>query len=179
MEDQELRLSGLAVSSTLANACQPLADVNKAKIQVNKITLIRLTNWPEAVCPLQGLVEHAQNAGYSAVVTFWDLDSCSQCFDSKTQLQDELLIPVLCTYDGECAYSVTGQSVDNAVALLAADRTNIEIAIMQPAEDLQKTRQYLRKLYYWFLLGPVITLEWLRRRKKQAEGGHVPGEATV
>ncbi|XP_022787651.1 uncharacterized protein LOC111327687 [Stylophora pistillata] len=25
---------------------------------------------------------------------------------------------------------------------------------------------YLRRLYYWFLLGPVITLEWLRRKKK-------------
>ena len=25
---------------------------------------------------------------------------------------------------------------------------------------------YLEKLYYWFLLGPVITLEWLRRKKK-------------
>nr|XP_058942687.1 uncharacterized protein LOC131770965 [Pocillopora verrucosa] len=25
---------------------------------------------------------------------------------------------------------------------------------------------YLEKLYFWFLLGPIITLEWLRRKKK-------------
>ena len=26
--------------------------------------------------------------------------------------------------------------------------------------------EYLKILYYWFLLGPIITLEWLRRKKK-------------
>lgn len=25
---------------------------------------------------------------------------------------------------------------------------------------------YLSSLYFWFLLGPVITFEWLRRRKR-------------
>ena len=45
-EDQELRLSGLAV---FANACQPLADVSKAKIQINKIALISLTNENEVL----------------------------------------------------------------------------------------------------------------------------------
>nr|XP_058942764.1 uncharacterized protein LOC131771025 [Pocillopora verrucosa] len=27
-------------------------------------------------------------------------------------------------------------------------------------------KEYLKRLYYWFLLGPIITLEWLRRKKK-------------
>jgi len=44
MEDQDLRLSGLAVFSNLTDACQPLADVSKAKIQIHKIALIRLEN---------------------------------------------------------------------------------------------------------------------------------------
>lgn len=40
MEKPELRLSGLAVFSKLSNACQPLVDVSKSNIQVNKIALI-------------------------------------------------------------------------------------------------------------------------------------------
>ena len=75
MKDQELRLSGLVVVSKLTNACQPLADVSKAKIQVNKIALIRLANWTEAVCSLEELVEHAQNAGYSLMIFLHDLYS--------------------------------------------------------------------------------------------------------
>ena len=175
MEDQELRLSGLAVSSTLANACQPLSDVSKAKIQVNKIALIRLAKWSEAVCPLQGLVLDAQNAGYSVVIFLNDL--YPDRFHNETQLEDKLLIPVLDISYG-CEYTTNKSYVD--IDDVAVDRTNVEIAIMpQPTQDLKKMQQYLRSLYYWFLLGPVITLEWLRRRKKQAEGGRVPEETTV
>ncbi|KAJ7386999.1 hypothetical protein OS493_003962 [Desmophyllum pertusum] len=35
---------------------------------------------------------------------------------------------------------------------------------------------YLESLYFWFLLGPIITLEWLRRTKKlccMSGGQHV------
>ena len=188
MKDQELRLSGLAVSSKLASACQPLADVSKAKIQVNKIALISLANWPEAVRPLYGLVEHAQNVGYSVVIFFNQLyDNHNHRFDNETQPQDKLLIPVLsltgCHYHSLTVYS----TVINDSYLLAADQSNVELAIMQPTRDLTKMQQYLRRLYYWFLLGPVITLEWLRRRKKlccmsggqQAEGDRVTEETTV
>jgi len=183
MEDQELRFSGLAVSSKLANTCQPLADVSKAKIQVNKVALISLAN--ETVCPLQGLVEHAQNAGYSVVI-FWD-DFYPHRFDHETQLQDKLLIPVL--YLGICPNhsNVNIDDDDDDDDLSAADRTNVEIAINPREEVLKKMQQYLRRLYYWFLLGPLITLEWLRRRKKlccmsggqQAKGGCVTEETTV
>ena len=183
MKDQELRLSGLAVSSILASACQPLADVSKAKIQVNKIALISLA----AVCPLYGLVEHAQNAGYSVVIFFNQFyDNHNHRFDNETQPQDKLLIPVL-SLSG-CQYSsYLYSTASNDSYLLAADQSNVELAIMQPTKDLTKMQQYLRRLYYWFLLGPVITLEWLRRRKKlccmsggqQAEGGRVTEETTV
>ena len=148
MEDQELRLSGLAVFSKLANACQPLADVSKAKTQVNKVAFISVANRPEAVCPVQGLVEHAQNAGYSVVIFLDDL--YSHRFDKKTQLQDKLLIPVLHLLT--CYNHSYLHTADDDHDLLAADRTNVEIAINpQPAEDLKKMQQYLRRLYYWFL----------------------------
>ena len=189
MEDQELRLSGLAVFSKLADACQPLADVTKAQIQVNKIALIRLVN--ETACPLQGLVEHAQNAGYSVVIFFYlGLPNLSE---NETQLQNKLMIPVLRVEEYDCYGTQTSQSrhhypiIDDA-DLLAADRTNVEIAIMpQPRKDLKMMEQYLRRLYCWFLLGPAITLEWLRRRRKfccmssdlQAERASVHEETAV
>ena len=186
MEDQQLRLSGLAVFSKLANACQPLADVNKAKIQVNKIALVRLAK--EAACPLQGLVEHAQNAGYSVVI--FDLIS-PNLSEKKTQLQDKLMIPVLRVplYDCFVTQGDKSQSVNiDDADLLDVDQTDVEIAIMPPpTEDLKMMQKYLRRLFYWFLLGPVITLEWLRRRKKlccmsgdkRAEEDGVPKETAV
>ena len=36
----------------------------------------------------------------------------------------------------------------------------------QGSDELLHLEKYLEKLYYWFLLGPAITLEWLRRKKK-------------
>ena len=151
--------------------------MSKAKIQVNKIALIRLPNWPEAVCPLQGLVEHAQNAGYSLVIFLDDLHPYR--FDKETQLQDNLLIPVLdalnlCHFTSNNSYIT---NLDN----VAADRTSIEItvSIEQTTDDLNNMQEYLRRLYYWFLLGPVITVECLRWRKKRAQGGRIPEEITV
>ena len=101
------------------------------------------------------------------VIIFWNLYGYSLRLDNNTQLQNKLLIPVL--YQHLCQkprnrYGYFPGHVDNFV--LDADRTNVEIAIMQPVEDLKKMQQYLGRLYYWFLLGPLITLEWLRRKKK-------------
>ena len=175
MEDHELRLSGLVVFSNLSDACQPLADVNKAKIQVKKIAFITLAN--ETVCPLQGLVEHAQNAGYSVAVIFLDdLYRYPNRFDDDTQFQDKLLIPVLSlrrnifpscrSYTKNLDGIIISSSNIDKSHLWSADRTNIDIVIVQPIDALKKMQEYLRRLYYWFLLGPLITLEWLRRRKK-------------
>ena len=97
-EGQELLLSGLVLVSTLANACQPLADVSKAKIQINKIALINFAN--ENECSLQDLLVHAQNAGYSVVIFIGFY--CPSGFNTpETDLQDKLLIPVLCV-NGRC-----------------------------------------------------------------------------
>ena len=107
---------------------------------------------------------------------------------AKTELQDKLLIPVLCV----CGrwQKPTGQPGNKIYSdPSAADRTKIEIRvkIIQKSAILNQMEEYLRRLYYWFLLGPVITLEWLRRKKKlccmsggqQAEGGRVPEETSV
>ena len=195
-EDQEFRLTGLAVFSKLANACCPLADVNKARIQINKIALISLAN--ETVCPLQAQLVRAQNAGYSVVI-FID-DFVPHSFNtSETELQDKLLIPVLhpygCHLTNYSYHTTTGQvQQDNKFItdsyLSAADRTKIEISVVMNNQQntiLMKMREYLRRLYYWFLLGPLITLEWLRRRKQlccmsgdhHAEGGRLPEETAV
>ena len=110
-EGRELRFSGLAITSTLKDACQPLTDVSKAKIPANKIALVIL------------------------------------------QLEDETKI-----YDARCA-----------LLLANADRTNIEISvqILRPSsKELNAMNSYLANLYYWFLVGPIITLEWMRRTKK-------------
>ena len=159
MEDQELRLSGLAV---FANACQPLPDLSKAKIQVNKILLVSLAS--KAACPLQGLVEHAQNAGYSIVIFLRD-DLYTNSFDMETPLQDKLVIPVLMKDPMGCYFPLKNL-YSSTIDFVAADRTNIKVTIKGTADDLKKMQAYLRRLYYWFLLGPVITFEWLRRTKK-------------
>ena len=38
--------------------------------------------------------------------------------------------------------------------------------VSEVSHDLKTMAKYLEKLYFWFLLGPIITLEWLRRKRK-------------
>ena len=160
VESQGLRLSGLAIFSKLANACQPPVDVSKSRTQINKIALISLAD--EVVCPLQDLAVNAQQAGYSVVVYFSGSGPLNTTSDNgmQTDTRNVLLIPVL--YSGsQCSRNI------NDSDLLKADRSNVEICAGKPSADyLQNMSRYLAKLYYWFLLGPIITLEWLRRTKK-------------
>ncbi|KAL9981363.1 hypothetical protein ACROYT_G010057 [Oculina patagonica] len=166
----ELRLSGLAVFSNLSDACQRPVDVSKSNIHVNKIALITIAN--EAECPLQDLVVNAQDAGYSVVIYFSDFflptQVASKYNGTQNDSQDKLLIPVLHT--DKCkevsSHMISqGPSVDDYI-LVDADRSSVEISVSQNTEDLKRMQTYLERLYYWFLLGPVITLEWLRRTKK-------------
>ena len=193
-EGHELRLRGLAIElSKLASTCQPLDDVSKTVIQINKIALIILAN--ETECPFKDLLVHAQNAGYSVVI--FTNDSCPQprFNTNKTELQDKLLIPVLCVRPHGChptsydLYGKTTRQPDNKNTdsyFSGADLTKIEISVVTN-NILSPMQEYLARLYYWFLLGPLITLEWLRRRKKlccmsggqQAERARLPEETTV
>ena len=161
VEGKELRLSGLAVNSGLTNACQPLVDINKSKFQGNKIALVSLDELLSPICTLHDLAINAQNAGYSVVIYYfrptlrpWLSDDNGMQTDTK----ERLLIPVLYANltEGDCI-------------LNDGDLRSVDISVQSNSiqvEALRNMQWYLARLYYWFLLGPVVTLEWLRRRKK-------------
>ena len=157
-EGSELRFSGLAVTSTLKNACQPLTDVSKAKIPANKIALVILQLEDETACPMQDLALEAQRAGYSVLIYFTYFANTTPIYVPRKEI---LLIPVL-----------QAQAKNNGVhcaSLANADGTNGEISIqvLRPlSQELNAMKSYLENLYYWFLVGPIITLEWMRRTKK-------------
>jgi len=153
VESQELRLSGLAVYSKLANACQPLVDISKSKFHGNKIAVISLDEFLSPVCTLQDLAINAQNAGYSVLI-FYCRPALWFSYDNGTHWQtdtnDKLLILVL--------YA--------PYLLVDADRKNVYISVKTADDPLANMKWYLSNLYFWFLLVSVITLEWLRRKKK-------------
>ena len=161
-EGRELRFSGLAITSTLKDACQPLTDVSKAKIPANKIALVILQLEDETTCPLQDLALEAQRAGYSVLIYFTYFPSFANPTPIYVPGKEILLIPVLGVqakiYDARCAF-----------LLANVDRTNAEISVQilrPPSKELNAMKSYFENLYYWFLVGPIITLEWMRRTKK-------------
>ena len=94
-EGQELRLSGLAVFSKLANSCQPLVDISKSSIQVNKVALISLKDdVDDAACPLSKLTTNAQNAGYSVVIFFSNIQPKPKRDNASTHIRDKVFIPI-------------------------------------------------------------------------------------
>ena len=166
--DQDLRLSGLAVVSRLANVRQPLVDVSKSRIQVDKIALVTLKN-DTATFSCGDLALNAQNAGYS-VVTYFGWGNCGPDGNvTKTHTQEEILIPIV--FVENCQNQTTSDSfhsVNDDHLLKAVDKTAVNFIVIdeQGSDELSNMAEYLKRLYYWFLLGPIITLEWLRRKKK-------------
>ena len=160
--DQNSRLSGLAVVSRLANASQPLVDVSKSRIHVAKIALITLKDDTAFSCG--DLALNAQNAGYSVVTYFGDEHCGPDGNVTKPHTQEEILIPIV--FAKHCANSSTSGHlyVDDYDFLKAADKTFVNIE--QGSNELIQMAEYLKCLFFWFLLGPIITLEWLRRKKK-------------
>ena len=161
--DQDLRLSGLAVVSKLANARQPLVDVSKSRIHVDKIALVTLKDDTAFSCG--DLALNAQNAGYS-VVTYFGYGNCGPDGNvSKPHTQEEILIPIVFVRQWfNCTRFEYSHNYD---FLKATDKTFVNIIeTQQGSDELSKMAKYLKRLYYWFLLGPIITLEWLRRKKK-------------
>ena len=161
-EGRELHFPGLAVTSRLKDACQPLTDVSKAKIPANKIALVILQLENETTCPLQDLALEAQRAGYSVLIYFG--------YSAKTtaihvRSKEILLIPVLEVeakiYDAQCAFlfpKANRTDTNNAEISIQADR--------QTGKELKAMNSYFGKFYYWFLVGPIITLVWMIRTKK-------------
>ena len=162
--DQDLRLSGLAVVSKLTNVRQPLVDVSKSRIHVDKIALVTLKNHT-ADFSCGDLALNAQNAGYS-VVTYFGYGNCGPDGNvSKPHTQEEILIPIVFVRQWfNCTRFEYSHNYD---FLKATDKTFVNIIeTQQGSDELSKMAKYLKRLYYWFLLGPIITLEWLRRKKK-------------
>ena len=158
-EGRELRFPGVAVISTLKDACQPLTDVSKAKIPANKIALVILLLEDETTCPMQHLALEAQRAGYSVLIYF-----ANSFTDSNTPIEEPskeiLLIPVL--------KGSFFEAFKNGNISWCTGRT-VEISVQvhrRPSKELDAMKSYLVNLYYWFLVGPIITLEWMRRTKK-------------
>ena len=165
--DQDLRLSGLAVVSKLTNVRQPLVDVSKSRIHVDKIALVTLKNHRGAFS-CGDLALNAQNAGYSVVTYFGDGYCGPDGNVSKPHTQEEILIPIV--FVNSCINCTSSHSfhwLNNYDFLTATDKTFVNIIeTQQGSNELSKMKEYRKRLYYWFLLGPIITLEWLRRKKK-------------
>ena len=104
------------------------------------------------------------------------------------------LIPISFATSKDCKLVSTNafpycQYCDKNYFLASNDRTNVEIRVpprTQHSFKMQKMKPYLNKLYYWFLVGPIITLVWLTRTKKfcwmsgarQVGEGHAVGNGT-
>ena len=162
-EGRELHFPGLVVTSRLKDACQPLTDVSKAKIPANKIALVILGLEDETACPMQDLALEAQRAGYSVLMYFGYSANTIPIYVPSKEI---LLIPVLEVeakiYDAQCAFlfaNANRTDTNNAEISIQADR--------QLSKELKAMKSYLVRLYYWFLLGPIITLAaWMIRTKK-------------
>ena len=143
----------LAVYLNLTNACQTLDDVSKVKAQVPKIALVTLVN--ESTCALQELAGNVQNAGYSVLIYF----AASYAIATVNNSKNKVIIPV-------AIEDMTDQPPDYSwdSTLSNADLTYVDIFAY--TDELTKMKSYLKRLYFWFLIGPLITLEWMRRTRK-------------
>ena len=158
---KDLTFDGLAVFSKLANACQSLIDVGKARVQVNKIAIIGRKEEINKTCSFCDLAIKAQHAGYSMLIFS---PSTYQLLEKNCSVKtaDKLLIPVV--YGSLCENAAGDWSMIDS-QLSTADQTGVHIRVSLVSDDLKAMAFYLKHLYFWFLVGPVITLEWLRRKK--------------
>ena len=75
---------------------------------------------------------------------------------------DKLLIPVV--YGDHCQNSTRfNEKIEMYSIFSAADQTDVHVRVSEVSHDLKTMAKYLEKLYFWFLLGPIITLS--RKRK--------------
>ena len=153
-------LKGLAVYLNLTNACQTLDDVSKAKNQVHKIALVTLVQNDQTTCTKQDLAKNVQNAGYSMLI-YCCATATSRVKNSENKVM--IMIPVATVY-------YTNVSGEVKRIFSDADRTDVDIVCSpthgQQIDYLRKMESYLKRLYFWFLIGPLITLEWMRRTRK-------------
>ena len=109
----------------------------------------------ESTCTLQELAGNVQNAGYSVLIYF----AASYAIATVKNSKNKVLIPV-------AIEDMTDQPPDYSwySTLSNADLTYVDIFAY--TDELTKMKSYLKRLYFWFLIGPLITLEWMRRTRK-------------
>ena len=161
-------LNGPAVYLQITDACQLLKDVSKAKVRLHKVALVTLKNDNQTRCPFQKLAVNAQNAGYTVLIHFGDWPNVNVFSPTN---EDKLFIPVLNVKDmdkncKQLGFDEDEFKVPDDLALSEAHPINVEIVPEPRSDELQTMESYLYILYCWFLVGPIITLEWLRRTKK-------------
>ena len=147
-------VKSFAVYLNLTNACQTLDDVSKVNTQVPKIALVTLVN--DSTCTLQELAGNVQNAGYSVLIYFAASHAMAIV---KNISKNKVLIPVAI----EDLANQPPHYLDSAT-LSKADLTFVDIST--DTYELRQMESYLKRLYFWFLIGPLITLEWMRRTRK-------------
>ena len=121
--------------------------MSEAKIPANKIALVTLQLEDETACPMQDLALEAQRAGYFVLIYF--------AYSTNTT---PIYVP-----------SEYKNNTAQCILLANGDITNAEISVQVfrlSSIELNAMKSYLENLYYWFLVGPIITLEWMRRTKK-------------
>ena len=159
-------LKGFAVYLNLTNACQTLDDVSKVNIHVDKIALVILEK--KTTCTLQDLAENVQKAGYSMVIYFETDATEMLALGSKNKVL--IMIPVVMACINNCDGRLVKEFHNISRQIFCdADRTDVEIVCSPSAtksDELTKMESYLKRLYLWFLIGPLITLEWMRRKRK-------------
>ena len=174
-EGQQLRLSGLAVYSNLTNACQRLADVTNAKVTRHKIAIVSLAD--ETQCTFQDLLRNAQSAGYSMVgCVLNDVDSLPTRHEEQTDLGGvRLLIPLTgiqttteCKTDIDSLLPtpILAVNVTTFLSLNPAINVDIRVPFVPTGDFYRKMGSYLEMILVWFFVGPIVTLEWMRRTKK-------------
>ena len=161
-------ISGLALYFNLNNACQPLGDVSKASVQVYKFALVTLVN--ETACPLQRLALNAQNTGYAVLVHFFvtrylDTHNKYKLINLPETIPSEgkVVIPVATV--GSCLIEWPMRGFTSGSLLSKADRTIVEITVPLDRNELilKKMEGYLKYLFLWSLVGPLIYfVVWMR-----------------
>ena len=112
---------------------------------------------------MQDLELEAQRAGYSVLIYFAYSANTTSIYAPSKEI---LLIPLL---EVSLPQLYENNSAQCILSGANGDRTNVEISVQvsrPPSKELNAMKPYLDNLYYWFLLGPIITLEWIRRKKK-------------
>ena len=107
------------------------------------------------------------------MVLFWPYFGGVYCESdedvTKPHTQEEILIPfVFVEYCQNQTTSDSYNTVNYDHLLKAVHKTAVDFIMTDEhgSDELGNMAEYLKILYYWFLLGPIITLEWLRRKKK-------------